>query len=297
MKMKRLGQTALLTGLLFSAEAFAASTPEIAPQQVNDNLHARLPDDIKKTGVIKAVNNGSFPPYEIINGTHSLEGASADLAKALGEVLGVKVEHASVSGLSSLLSGIQSGRYQFAMGPIGDFPARQEKNDFVDFVREFVVFAVRAGNPEKINTLDDTCGKRVAVMSGGSAEQVIIKQSKACTDAGKAAVAIQSYSDQPTSILSVRSERADAFFSSQAPLTYFVEQTNGQLELAGTGQHNGFEDLYQGSVFDKNSPLVPIIQEAYQLLFDNGTYAAIMKKWHLDDNMLPAPGVNLAGKQ
>ncbi|EHD23050.1 MULTISPECIES: ABC transporter substrate-binding protein [Brenneria] len=297
MKIKRLGRTALLTGLLFSAGVFAAEAPKIAPQQVNKDLHARLPDDIKKAGVLKAVNNGSFPPYEIVSGTHSLDGASADLAKALGEILGVKIEHASVSGLSSLLSGIQSGRYQFGIGPIGDFPARQEKNDFVDFVREFVVFAVRSGNPEKINSLEDTCGKRVAVMSGGSAEQVIVKQSKACTDAGKPAVTIQSYADQPTSILSVRSGRADAFFSSQAPLTYFVEQTNGQLELAGTGQHNGFNDLYQGSVFAKDSPLAPIVLEAYQQLFDNGTYAAIMKKWHLQGNMLPAPGINLAGKQ
>lgn len=50
-------------------------------------LCARLPHDIKKSGVLKAVNNGSFAPYEIINGPHSLDGASADLATALGEVL------------------------------------------------------------------------------------------------------------------------------------------------------------------------------------------------------------------
>ncbi len=291
MTLKRLGYTALLMGSLFSASTLAADIPT---QTLDKSLHDRLPDDVKKTGVLNAVNNGSFPPYQIVNGTHSLDGASADLAKALGELLGVKIEHASVSGLSGLLSGIQSGRYQFALGPIGDFPARQEKNDFVDFVREFVVFAVKSGNPEKINTLDDTCGKRIAVMSGGSAEQVIVKQSEACTAAGKPAIAVQSYTDQPTSILSVRSGRADAFFSSQAPLTYFVEQTNGQLELAGTGQHNGFNDLYQGSVFAKDSPLTPVIQAAYQQLFDNGTYAAVMKKWHLSDNMLPAPGVNLA---
>lgn len=291
MKLKQLGYTALLMGSLFSTSGFSA---EIPAQTLNEGLHARLPDDIKKAGVLNAVNNGSFPPYQIVNGTHSLDGASADIAKALGEVLGVKIEHASVSGLSSLLSGIQSGRYQFALGPIGDFTTRQEKNDFVDFVREFVVFAVRSGNPEKINTLEDTCGKRIAVMSGGSAEQVIIKQSQACTDAGKAAIAVQSYTDQPTSILSVRSGRADAFFSSQAPLTYFVAQTDGQLELAGTGQHNGFNDLYQGAVLPKDSPLTPVILAAYQQLFDNGTYAVIMKKWHLSDNMLPAPGINLS---
>ena len=48
------------------------------------------------------------------------------------------------------------------------------------------------------------------------------------------AVQVESYKDQPTSILSVQSGRADAFFSSEAPLTYFVKQSGGALELAGT---------------------------------------------------------------
>ncbi|QZN96576.1 ABC transporter substrate-binding protein [Symbiopectobacterium purcellii] len=291
MTMKKLGYTTLLIGSLFSANTLATAIPT---QTLNKSLHERLPEDIKKTGVLNAANNGSFPPYKIVNGKDAIEGASVDLANALGELLGVKIEHFTVAGLPGILSGIQSGRYQFAIGPTGDFAPRQAKNDFVDFVREFVVFAVKSGNPEKINTLDDTCGKRIAVLAGGSAEQVMVKQSQACTAAGKPAVTVQSYTDQPTSILSVRSDRADAFFSSQAPLTYFVQQTNGQLELAGTGQHNGFDDLYQGSVFEKDSPLTPVILAAYQELFDNGTYATIMKKWNLSDNMLPAPGINLA---
>lgn len=47
-----------------------------------------------------SVNNGSFPPYEIVNGPHAMDGASADLSSALSQLLGVKIEHATVSGLS-----------------------------------------------------------------------------------------------------------------------------------------------------------------------------------------------------
>lgn len=108
---------------------------------------------------------------------------------------------------------------------------------------------------------------------------------------------MQSYPDQPTSILAVRSHRADAFFSSQAPLTYFVAQAKGQLELAGVGKSNGFENLYQGSIVGKGSALGGVLLASYQKLFDNGTYATIMKKWGLEANMLRAPGINLAGKK
>ena len=77
---------------------------------------------------------------------------------------------------------------------------------------------------------------------------MIKAQAEKCTADGKPTLEVQSYTDQPTSILSVRSKRADAFFSSQAPLTYFVQQSNGELELAGVGKPNGFEDLFQGAV-------------------------------------------------
>ena len=75
----------------------------------------------------------------------------------------------------------------------------------MDFVQEFVVFAVQSGNPKKIGTLADTCGDRIAVMSGGSAERVLKQQAEDCAKAGKPALEVQSFPDQPTSILAVRS--------------------------------------------------------------------------------------------
>ncbi|TIT24776.1 MAG: ABC transporter substrate-binding protein [Mesorhizobium sp.] len=264
---------------------------DIQKQSVNEDLRARLPEEIRTAGKITAVNNGSFPPYEIVTGTE-LSGATRDISDAIGQLLGVEVDHASVAGLPALLSGINAGRYQFAMGPVGDYPDRQKSNDFIDWVREYVVFAVEKGNPQDITSLDTACGKRIAVMSGGSAEKVIKQQAQKCTEGGKPAVEVQSFTDQPSSILAVRSKRSDAFFSSQAPLTYFVEQAKGQLELSGVGQANGFKDIYQGAVVKKGSPLGGVLLDAFKILMKNGTYAAVMKKWGLEKNMIDAPGIN-----
>lgn len=286
---------AILAAALMSmgVPAVAQPTASIPVQALNPALRAKLPKEIVAAGEMTAVNSGSFPPYEII-GDRTYIGASADFSDALGQMLGVKIKHETVTGLSGLLIGIKSGRYQFAMGPVGDFPTRQVNTDFVDYVQEFVVFAVANGNPLGIKQLGDTCGKRVAVMAGGSAEKVIQQQAIECTKAGKSEVVVQSYADQPTAVLSVRAKRADAFFSSQAPLTYFVHQSNGQLELSGQGTKNGFEDLFQGAVVPKGSPLGPVLREGLQKLVDNGTYAIIMKKWGLQNNMLKVPGINLA---
>lgn len=263
---------------------------------VDKELNALLPEKARTSGKLVSVNNGSFPPYEIAGSDgHSLTGASADLSDALGQLLGVKIEHVTADGLPSELTGIKAGRYDLAIGPIGDFKDRQGANDFVDWAQEFVVFAVKKGNPQGIEDLDSACGKRIAVMGGGSAEGVIKTQSEKCVTDGKPAVKVQSYKDQPGSILAVRSGRADAFFSSQAPLTYFVSQAKGELELSGTGQANGFNDLYQGAVVAKDSPLRDVLLKSIQKLIDNGTYGQIMKQWGLAANQLDKPGVNLGG--
>ena len=292
MSLKKLAALALAGVTLASV----AKAQEAAPKlELNKELHDRLPADIKSAGKMISVNNGSFPPYEIVTGTE-MTGASADLTDALGQVLGVKIEHATVGGLPALLAGVNSGRYQFAFGPVGDYKEREAANDFVDWVQEYVVFATLKGNPNGITSLDTACGQRISVMAGGSAERVIKVQSDKCKTDGKEPVEVQSYTDQPASILAVRSKRADAFFSSQAPLTYFVSQANGQLELAGVGQKNGFEDIFQGAVVPKGSPLGPILLDGIKVLMDNGTYAAIMKKWNLENNMIKQPGINLGGK-
>jgi len=297
MNATTLARAGLVAMVLGAAPALAQDQVAIPQQTVDPALRAKLPKEILDAGEMVSVNSGSFPPYEIVGDTRSVTGASADLSTALAQLLGLKLRHESVSGLAGILSGIKSGRYQMAEGPIGDFPEREDASDFIDFVQEYVVFAVQAGNPTGIKTLEDACGTKVAVMSAGSAERVIKKQAEACEATGKPKLEVQSYPDQPTAILSVRSKRADAFFSSQAPLTYFIQQAKGQLELAAVGKPNGFDNLYQGTVVGKGAPFSEVILAGYQKLFENGTYAAIMKKWGLEANMLKAPGLNMGGKK
>src|SRR5882757_3870889 len=126
MQTRNLMCTALLAALLGTTPALAQDA--IPPQKVDEALRAKLPKEILAAGEIVSVNSGSFPPYEIVGDTRTVTGASADLSEALGELLGVKIRHETVSGLSSILSGIKSGRYQLAEGPVGDFPDREASN-------------------------------------------------------------------------------------------------------------------------------------------------------------------------
>ena len=129
MQLKKM-TTLALAGVMLSGAALAQDLPKLS---VNEELKAKLPEAIRTAGKMISVNNGSFPPYEIVTGTE-MTGASADLTDALGQILGVKIEHETVGGLPALLAGVNSGRYQFAFGSVGDFKSREEANEFVDWL-------------------------------------------------------------------------------------------------------------------------------------------------------------------
>lgn len=283
-----------LCGAIAAACAMsAAMAADIPVQKADPALNARLPEAIRSAGVIRNCVIGNFSPYTITRSDKSLEGAAMDLTKAVSEVLGIPIETTKISGHTSVMLGLSSGRYDMTLEPVGDYPDREEKYDFMDYVQEYVVFAVKKGNPKNIQELKDTCGLKVAVMAAGSAERVIRKQSEICVQEGKKPVTVLAFEGQAAPAMALTSGRADAFFSSQAPLSYFVSQSGGRLELAAVGKKNGFDDIWQGGVVVKGNPLGPVVVDALKVLFENGTYEAIMDKWNLDYNKIAAPGLNL----
>lgn len=265
-------------------------------QKTVQDLHDRLPDKIKESDKIVSAQAGQFPPYHYLDANKDDVGASIQLGEALAQVLGVEFETVTVKSLPGVLSGIEAGRYDFSIGPIGDFADRQKSVDFVDYIQEYVAFAVPHGNPEDIQGLKDVCGLKVAVQAGGSAEEVAREQAKRCTSDGSPAADVKAFQDQNDAILSVRSERTDAFFSSQAPLTFFAQQAPDQLEVAAGEQSNGFDDLRQGMVVPKDSDLDKVLLEALEVLYENGTYEQIMNDAGLEAEVLPEPGINLGAE-
>jgi polar amino acid transport system substrate-binding protein len=70
----RLITSAAFAGLVL-ASPISAQDATIPKQTVNEQLRARLPENIRAEGKMVSVNNGSFPPYEIVTGTE-MTGAS-----------------------------------------------------------------------------------------------------------------------------------------------------------------------------------------------------------------------------
>ena len=135
-----------------SAAAMDLPSEAIEAQPFDRELAAQVPEAIRTSGRIRNAVTGSFSPYSITLADRSIVGAATDLSTAIGQMLGLKIEYFKNPSFSGTLMGIKAGRYDANLEPAGDYPDREKLYDFVDFAREYVIFA-RPEIPRRSTTL------------------------------------------------------------------------------------------------------------------------------------------------
>jgi polar amino acid transport system substrate-binding protein len=260
-----------------SAGGPSAGSNDVPSQTVDSSLHAQLPASIQSAGVIHfAVEQ--HPPYTTVNGT-DISGPNIDLQNALAAVLGVKANSTVVGGgLSPVLAGLLSGRYDVFAGPVEATADREKQYDEVGWLIAQTAYLVDKSNGS--NSIDQLCGKTVAYVSGSVLEGYVDKLSTYCAGAGKGKVSGLGLADTNATILAVKSGRAagagttldagDAAAQADTTLGILIQPENA----GGLKENNCL-------IAPKNTKLGPVLHEALQQLIDNGTYGKILAKWGL----------------
>jgi polar amino acid transport system substrate-binding protein len=255
----------------------------------DDAAVAKLPATIKSGGTVRVASGVSFPPMEFFAADNkTVEGFDADLGKALGEALGVKFEFSNVN-FDGIIGGLEAGRYDLAITSMLDKKVRQEKVDFVDYLKSGVAIMVAKGNPAKISGPDSLCGHKVAVEKGSTGDLTIDDLSVKCTAAGKPAIEKQPFPDQTSAVQALQSSRADAVVALDLTLAYNVKQGNGAFELVG----DPFDTLPIGVAIPKNSTdLRDAVQLALKKVVSSGVYDQLLTKWNLEKQALKDAPIN-----
>jgi cystine transport system substrate-binding protein len=80
---------------------------------------------IKKAGVLKVGTEGTYKPFSFhANGTGALTGFDVDVARAVGEKLGVKVDFVETQW-DAIFAGLDSGRFDMIANQVSINPERQ----------------------------------------------------------------------------------------------------------------------------------------------------------------------------
>jgi polar amino acid transport system substrate-binding protein len=272
-----------------SSSSQSASPPgEAVPVVAKDPaLAAKVPAEIASAGVIHVASDATYPPFESVR-DGVVVGIEPDLAKAIGDVLGVRVEFVNTS-FDAIIPSLTANKVDMAMSSIGDNKERQNTVDFVTYYWNGTLVMVKKGNPKQIQA-DQTCGAHIGVIRGSLQQTTFLPaQAPKCESNGKPAPTAEVYQTGPQAQLALQSSRIDGVMSDAPPLLDVAAQQAELFETVGPLIRNPNPG---GAAFPKGSKLVEPVHEALNILFKNGTYTAILKKWNLESIAIDQPQIN-----
>ncbi|WP_406863079.1 ABC transporter substrate-binding protein [Streptomyces sp. HUAS MG47] len=263
-------------------------------------LFSKLPADIQKAGVIKVGTDATYAPMEFKQG-EKIVGVDPDIAAALSKQLGVTFQFESGT-FNTLLTSLPTGRTDIVMSSMTDTKARQEGLDekgqktgsgvdFVDYFTASTGILVKKGNPEGIKSLDDLCGKKLAVQRGTTYEQAAKDQAEKCKKDGKPALTFESFDSDAEAQTRVKAGGAVADLN-DSPVAAYIAQTAGggnDFEAIANKSDAGFFGI---AVDKKNTQLRDALKEALDAIIKDGTYKTALDKWNAGSGAIPAAKIN-----
>jgi polar amino acid transport system substrate-binding protein len=265
----------------------AASSTTPTTQAKDAAAAALVPVAVRGKGALNVATDASYAPDEFIAPDgHTIIGMDADLANAIGQVLGLTVNLQNAT-FDAIIPGLLSGKFDVGASSFTDTKEREQKVDFVTYFSSGEGFYVAASSTATFVALDSLCGHTVAVESGTTEQTDALAQAKACQAAGKPADNPLVFSDQNQANLAVSSKRAEVGFVDSQVAAYVVKQSKGQFKLTG----QPFATAPYGIALPKNAMAAAVLA-AVRHLEANGAYQAILQKWNLQAGGITNPVVN-----
>jgi polar amino acid transport system substrate-binding protein len=265
-----------------------ASTTSIPAVAENPTLAAAVPAPIKTAGTLTVAMDATYAPDEFVasNGT-TIEGLDADLADAIGQVLGLKVTLVNAT-VDTIIPALQSGKFTLGMSSFTDTKAREKVVNFVDYFVAGEGYYVASNSKYHPSGLAALCGHTVSVESGTTEQSDAQAQAKACKKHKKGAVKVLSFETQSEANLAVSSGRANVGFADSQIAQYIVAQSNGEFHSSG----KAFETAPYGIAVPKGTTLDTSVQGAVKALMSDGTYLKILKKWGISAGAVTSAPIN-----
>ena len=252
-------------------EAPPAASPTAAPEAGAPEL-----DD----GTLQVGSDIAYAPFEFFQeGTEIADGLDIDIAKAVAEELGVKVEFIN-TGFDGIIEALRTEEFDVIMSSMTITDEREQEIDFVPYLSVGTGILVPAGNPDNIQGLEDLCGLTVAVQVATIQLDLLEEQKQKCDQP----ISIVTFDTNPLAVEDLRTGGADANFSDFPVAALDAEESEGAFEVV---EPQVAPEPYGIGVRKESTALNEAIADAIQAIRDSGEYEEILAKWNLEATALP----------
>jgi len=260
---------------------------DVSGVKKDDAIAKLVPDYVSKDGKLTIGMDTSYAPAEFLASDGKTPvGFDVDIAKALAGVFGLEADP-ETANFDSIIPSVGS---KYDIG-ISSFTVTKERLEAVDFVSHFdagSAWAVKKGNPKKVDT-SDLCGKKVAVQTATMQETAANKMAKQCKADGKPTLDVISSKLQTDVTTNVATGKADVFYADSPVAGYAISQTGDELEALGEDVGVTKEAV---AIEKGDSATAKAVQAAMQKLMDDGTYMKILKHWGVESGAVDKAEIN-----
>ena len=254
---------------------------------VSANAVALLPNSVTSRGVLRVAIPTNEPPTQFYKeGTRYLTGVNPDIARLIGEALGLEVE-IKVVNFDSIIPGMAAGRYDMTVSSMTPTDKRIAVIDFVDYMQIGNAIVVAKGQPRL--TQEALCGRRVGVLIGSYQLTTNIPDyDQKCVASGQPPIDAAQFQDTRQAISALTSARLDAVLA-DSPILEFATTQDPDVVIS---ENYDFTPVAVGVT--KEPPLVNAVAAALDTVITSGAYHEVLAKYGLDSATITQARVNAA---
>lgn len=261
-----------------SSSSSGASTPAGSSGSPGTSSGIALPASIKSAGKVVVCSDMTYPPEEFLTGS-TPTGSDVEIGAAMGKLLGVDFQFQN-TGFDGIIAALLAKRCDVVISGLTQTPERAKQIDFVHYMDVGMSLLVKKGNPAGVNDLDSLSGKTVAVETGTTEKDVLVKQNKKFAAAGKPPVRVQIFAKDTDAAQALATGKVDTYFTDAPPAAYYIKKApesfafgGPQLEVAPIGF----------GLRKDETELRTSLKKAVDKLYADGTIPRILKKWEMSD--------------
>ena len=219
----------------------------------------------------------TFAPFEFQRDGQTV-GFDVDMMAELAKRNGLQSAMLGMD-FTGIIPAVQSKRIDAAVSGMYVTPARAEVVDFIAYLKIDDQMVVPKSNPGHLTGRDDLCGHHIVVAVNTQYEKTAHALSDACTAQGKPAIDLLTVGTSAVVALTLAQGRAEGAISSTSVIAAMMENAPDAFAPLGEPFNT---DTRLGIGLSKDDPaLRNALDASLKAMQDDGTYAALLKKWGL----------------
>ena len=223
-------------------------------------------DQVQQEGTLTIGMSADYKPFEYTDENGEIVGFDVDVAKAIGDKLGVEVEFVDTA-FSGLIPGLKSDKYDLIMSAMTITEKRAKSVDFTNqYFNAGQVVAVM-DDTQNIKSVEDLTDKRVGVQLGTTGDLEVSEMDNI--------EEIKRYEKIPQAFIDLRNGRIDAVVN-DLPVTAAYILEHPEVKMVGepfTTEHYGI------AARPGDEELLQEVNGALKEIKEDGTYDEVYNKW------------------